>query len=56
MNTNTAVKTLKQYQKWRRDNSDSPHDRVKMPNPEEVGMALDIAIAIMAAEAQKGAR
>jgi hypothetical protein len=36
------LSTLKQFQAWRRDISD--HNKIPMPDPKEIGKALDWAI------------
>lgn len=36
---------IKRYQAWRRDDSDNPLTRLQMPNPTEIGKALDRMIA-----------
>ena len=41
MNKEDAVKILRAYNKWRRDG------RKTMPKPQEIGMAIDVAIQIL---------
>ena len=43
--------TLKQFQAWRRDTSDS--QKIPMPDPKEIGKALDWAIRELA-KAKRG--
>lgn len=42
MNREKALKTLRHYNKWRRDNH-IPNN-IPMPDPKEVGEAIDVAI------------
>lgn len=45
MTYDTALKILTQFNAWRRDNSFPPkHD---MPNPKEIGQAIDVAIEVL---------
>lgn len=43
--TQEDLDLIKYYQAWRRDESDHPLTRLAMPNPTEVGKALDRMIA-----------
>ena len=43
--TQEDLELIKRYQAWRRDDSDDPLTRLPMPNPTEVGKALDRMIA-----------
>ena len=43
--TQEDLDLIKYWQKWRRDDSDDPLTRLPMPNPTEVGKALDRIIA-----------
>ena len=43
MNKNEALKILKHYNLWRRDKNEI--NQYEMPNPTDIGLAIDIAIA-----------
>ena len=43
--TQEDLDLIKYYQAWRRDDSNDPLTRLAMPNPTEVGKALDRMIA-----------
>jgi hypothetical protein len=43
--TKADLKLIKDYQAWRRDNNNDPLTRLPMPNPTEIGIALDKMIA-----------
>lgn len=43
MNINKAIKILEQHNKWRRDHTWPPND-LKMPNPKELGIAIDTVV------------
>lgn len=52
MTLKQAIKIVEQYQRWRRD-SNVPA-KAKMPNPTEVGQAIDILLFIAKLEARDG--
>jgi hypothetical protein len=45
MTNNQALKILKQYNLWRRDKNDI--NKQKMPNPTDIGDAIDVAIKLL---------
>lgn len=49
MTKTEALQTLQHYQKWRRDNDNN----YAMPEPAQIGKALDIAIKTLKQEVSK---
>ena len=47
MTTKQAIEILKQYNAWRRDEA-IPNSH-EMPNPTEIGKAIDVAIRVLEA-------
>jgi len=41
MNTKEAIKVLRTHNRWRRG------ERIRMPNPTQIGLAIDKAIEVM---------
>jgi hypothetical protein len=39
--TKEDLELIKSYQAWRRDDNNDPLTRLPMPNPTEIGIALD---------------
>lgn len=47
MTTQKALAILKQYNAWRRD--EAIPNSIEMPNPTEIGKAIDVAIRVLEA-------
>lgn len=47
MKQNEALTILKAYNAWRRQDNDNPEDRLPMPDPKEIGQAIDVAIRVL---------
>jgi hypothetical protein len=54
MTTTKAAEILAAHNKWRReDDHNTDHAPMEMQDPKEVGRAIDIAVALLRAEAER---
>jgi hypothetical protein len=54
MNTTQAAEILAAHNKWRReDDHNTDHAPTPMQDPKEVGLAIDLAVALLRAEAAR---